>query len=109
MCICISTLIEATEQSQDSRVVSVLQEVNYNKTSMHGTVPYKSLKLDQTNLNGTDLCEQSCGTFWKVQKYLVTDLGKEFGCPITAAHLSVLQETVRYVFLPKQRPMGSAP
>lgn len=51
MCICASVLIEATEQSQDSRVVSVLQEVNYNRTSMHGPVPYKSPKLDQTNLS----------------------------------------------------------
>lgn len=32
----------------------------------------------------------------------MTDLDKEFGCPITAAHLSVLQERVRHVFLPKQ-------
>lgn len=79
-------------------MVSVLQQVNYNSnqctaqclTKVLSWIIQTSTKLFFVN-NPVELSE--------VQKYLVTDLDKDFGCPITAAHLSVLKERVRHVFL----------
>lgn len=64
---------------------------------MHGPVPCKSPKLDQTNLNKLFFVNNPV-ELSEVQKWLVADLDKEFGCAVTTAHLSVLQERVRHVF-----------